>query len=52
LYKELEKEAIDSKLTQLLKSFNTEELDLEALNQEIESVRKEIYEGQKDQSHI
>ncbi|MEB2776791.1 hypothetical protein SYJ56_15805 [Algoriphagus sp. D3-2-R+10] len=52
LSKELEKELIDSKLTQLLKSFKTDYLDLDALNHEIESVRQEIYEERKDQSNF
>ncbi|PZX53255.1 type II toxin-antitoxin system VapB15 family antitoxin [Algoriphagus chordae] len=52
LSKELEKEVIDSKLTQLLKSFKSDELDNEVLDGEIENVRQAIYERQKDQSHI
>lgn len=47
LTKELEKEAIDSKLSRLLKTFNTKELDLKTIDEEVESVRKEIYEKQK-----
>ncbi|MCO5231743.1 MAG: hypothetical protein M9958_11385 [Chitinophagales bacterium] len=47
LSKELEKEAIDSKLTQLLKSFKTKELDLKTINSEVETVRQEIYAKQK-----
>ena len=47
LTKELEKEAIDSKLTQLLTTFKTEELDLETIHAEVESVRQEIYDKQK-----
>ncbi|MBX7260780.1 MAG: hypothetical protein K1X26_03925 [Chitinophagales bacterium] len=44
---ELEKEAIDSKLTRLLKSFRTKELDLKTINSEVETVRQEIYAKQK-----
>ncbi|HMU98388.1 MAG TPA: hypothetical protein PLC61_08935 [Chitinophagales bacterium] len=47
LSKELEKEAIDSKLTRLLKSFRTKELDLKTINSEVETVRQEIYAKQK-----
>ena len=47
LTKELEKEAIDSKLSQLLKTFKTKELDLKTINEEVENVRQEIYDGQK-----
>lgn len=47
LTKELEKEAIDTKLTRLLKTFRTKELDLETRNTEVESVRQEIYDKQK-----
>jgi len=48
LTKELEKEAIDSKLSRLLKVFKTKDLDLKAINEEVESVRQEIYEKQRD----
>lgn len=44
LTKELEKDVIDSKLSQLLKTFKTNKLDLETINAEVESVRQEIYE--------
>ena len=47
LTKELEKEAIDTKLTRLLKTFRTKELDLGTINIEVESVRQEIYDKQK-----
>ena len=47
LTKELEKEAIDTKLSRLLKTFKTQDLDLKTINEEVESVRQEIYEKQK-----
>lgn len=47
LTKELEKEAIDTKLTHILKTFRTKELRLETINDEVESVRQEIYDKQK-----
>ncbi|MBK7427516.1 MAG: hypothetical protein IPI60_11055 [Saprospiraceae bacterium] len=47
LSKELEKEAIDSKLTRLLKNFKTNDLDLKTINEEVEIVRQEIYAKQK-----
>ncbi len=46
LSKELEKEAIDSKLTRLLKNFKTNDLDLKTINEEVEIVRQEIYAKQ------
>lgn len=47
LAKELEKEVIDEKLTRLMKSFKTDDLDLDVINEEIESVRQKIYGKQK-----
>lgn len=46
LTKELEKEVIDSKLSRLLTTFKTKELDLKTINKEVEKVRQEIYDGQ------
>ena len=43
LSKELAKEAIDARLTHLLKSFRTDELDEETINKEVEKIREEIY---------
>ena len=43
LSKELEKETCNHKLTELLETFQTEELDLDTINQEVETVRAEIY---------
>lgn len=43
LSKELEKDAINSKLTRLLKSFKTNELTEETINQECEVVREKLY---------
>lgn len=47
LTKELEKEIVGSKLSQLLKTFKSNEIDLETINQEVEFVRQGIYEKQK-----
>ncbi len=47
LTKELEKEAVDSKLSRLLKTFRAKELDLKTITTEVESVRQEIYDKQK-----
>lgn len=47
LTKELEREVIDSKLSRLLKTFKTKDLDLKTIDKEVESVRLEIYEKQK-----
>ncbi|EKB48747.1 type II toxin-antitoxin system VapB15 family antitoxin [Cecembia lonarensis] len=47
LSKELEKEAIKSRLGNLLETFQTEELDLDTITKEVESVRQEIYDKGK-----
>lgn len=47
LTKELEKEVIDTKLSRLLKTFRTKDLDLKTITEEVEIVRQEIYEEQK-----
>jgi hypothetical protein len=47
LTKELEKEAIDTKLSRLLKTFRTKELDLSTITEEAEKVRQKIYDKQK-----
>ncbi|MFM6061033.1 MAG: type II toxin-antitoxin system VapB15 family antitoxin [Microcystis panniformis] len=43
LSKELEKETLNHKLTQLLETFKTDELSLETITEEVEEVRAEIY---------
>lgn len=47
LTKELEKEAVDSKLSQLLKSFKTDKLSDMIIGEEVEKVRQETYENRK-----
>jgi len=47
LTKELEKEAIETKLEGLLQTFRTEELSLETINEEVEIVRQQIYDCQQ-----
>jgi len=47
LSKELEMEAINSKLSRLLDEFKTDELDEKTIDQEIESTRQELYDKQK-----
>ena len=47
LTKELEKEGIATKLARLLKVFRTNELSLDVINDEIEIVRQQNYERQK-----
>lgn len=44
LTRELEKEVIASKLSGLLKVFRSKDLDLKTVNEEVESVRQELYE--------
>ena len=47
LTKELEKEAIETKLEGLLQSFRTEELSLDSINEEVEIVRQQMYDSQQ-----
>lgn len=47
LSKELEKEAIDTRLSKLLTSFRTEELSIDIIDQEVELVRQELYAKSK-----
>jgi replication fork clamp-binding protein CrfC len=47
LTKELEKDVIDTKLSRLLKTFRTKDLDLKTITEEVEIVRQEIYDRQK-----
>ncbi|MDX2130253.1 MAG: hypothetical protein SFU91_14560 [Chloroherpetonaceae bacterium] len=47
LTKELEKEAISTKLSQLLETFKTKDLELKTINSEVEIVRQQIYDKQK-----
>ena len=47
LTRELEKDVIDSKLSKLLKVFKTNELDMKTITEEVESVRRELYEKRK-----
>jgi predicted DNA-binding protein YlxM (UPF0122 family) len=47
LTKELEKEGIDTKLSELLKTFRTNELSLDTINEEVEIVRQQIYDEKK-----
>ncbi len=48
LSKELEKEVIGTKLTRLLKSLKTKELDLETITNEVEIVRQALYDKRKN----
>ncbi|MBP6456509.1 MAG: hypothetical protein KA275_07255 [Chitinophagaceae bacterium] len=47
LTKELEKEGIDTKLSMLLNSFKTKELQIKTINKEVEIVRQQVYESKK-----
>lgn len=47
LTKELEKEGIETKLSGLLKTFRTKELNLKTINEEVEIVRQKNYESKK-----
>jgi len=47
LTKELEKEGIDSKLSRLLKTLKTKDIDLKTITDEVENVRQEMYAKQK-----
>lgn len=47
LSKELEKETRNSKLTELLETFQNDELDLDTINEEVETVRAKMYTQKK-----
>jgi hypothetical protein len=47
LSRELEREIIDSKLSALLDSFRTDELDKGTIDREVEVVRADLYEKSK-----
>ncbi len=47
LSRELEKEMIDSKLTELLKTFRTDEISQEEIDREVEEVRAKRYAKKK-----
>jgi predicted DNA-binding protein YlxM (UPF0122 family) len=44
LSKEIEKETLNNKLTELLEIFQTDELSLEEITEEVEIVRSQIYD--------
>lgn len=46
LSRELEKDSIQSKLTELLTSFRTEDLTMDDITNEVEQVRKQKYDQQ------
>ncbi len=52
LSKELEMEAIDSRLSRLLNEFKTDDLDESTITEEVESVRQELYGRQKHEGHF
>ena len=43
----MQKDIVDSKLSELLKTFRTKKLSLGLINKEVENMRREIYEAQK-----
>ncbi|MCD4745770.1 MAG: hypothetical protein K8R58_05680 [Bacteroidales bacterium] len=47
LRKELEKETVNNKLTELLNIFQTDELSEETINEEVEIVRQNLYAKKK-----
>ena len=47
LSKELEKETVNNKLTELLNIFQTDELSEETINEEVEIVRQNLYAKKK-----
>jgi predicted DNA-binding protein YlxM (UPF0122 family) len=47
LTKELEKEGIETKLSELLRNFQTTELSLDTINEEAEIVRQQMHDNQK-----
>lgn len=47
LTKELEKESVETKLESLLNIFHTDELGLDIIEEEIETVRQQLYDSRK-----
>ena len=47
LTRELEQEGIESRLSSLLQAFQTDELSLNMIDEEVETVRQEIYDREK-----
>jgi hypothetical protein len=47
LTKVLEKEGIETKLSKLLKTFRTNELSIDTINEEVEKVRQQMYDQKK-----
>lgn len=47
LSRELEKDSREKKLTQLLEAFQTDELSLKTIDEEVEAVRTEMYEERR-----
>ena len=50
--KELEKDVIDSKLTSLLESFKTDEINLDTIDSEVNEVRKQLYEKKQYRNNV
>lgn len=48
LTKELEKDVIGSKLSALLRIFKTSDLSIDTINQEVETVRQQLYDKSKN----
>jgi hypothetical protein len=45
--RELAKEEVETKLTQLLTTFEAADLSLDTINEEVEAVRQQLYDRQK-----
>ena len=54
LSKELEKENIDTQISSLLNAFQTDDLSLDTIDEEVEIVRQQIYDRKKleNQSYL
>lgn len=51
--RELEREAIGSRLTELLTAFRTDKLSMDEITSEVEKVRQDLYDNRKaNHSHI
>jgi hypothetical protein len=48
LTRELEKEVVNKKLSRLLKTFKADEVDMKTIEEEVEIVRQQLYEKEKD----
>jgi predicted DNA-binding protein YlxM (UPF0122 family) len=47
-----ERDDIATQLSELLNTFRTDELSLDTINEEVETVRQQLYDHQNHQNHL